>query len=83
MSENFCINYGLIVVDEYWGGDINHIIHFVGYQEPITNYDKEIFVSELANTQQDWSPIVDLEKEGLKVVEAPLRVIEYYREMLK
>jgi len=83
MTTGIHINHGLIIVDKYWDGDINHIIHFVGYENPITNDDKRIFIAELANPEEGWSPIIDLEKECLKMVEAPQNVIEYYREMLK
>jgi len=85
MSEDkeMIIGYGLIVVDKYWSGDINHIIHFVGYEMPITNHDKEALIAELATSEEDWNPISDLEKENLKIVEAPQNVIEYYREIIK
>ena len=77
------INYALIVVDKYWDGDVNTIMHFVGYENSITHEDRNSFISELANPQEDWCPIADLEKEQLKIIEAPKNVIEYFRKVLQ
>ena len=83
MTKDFNINYALIVVDKYWDGDVNAIIHFVGYQDSITDEDRQDFISELANPQNGWLPIFDLEKEGLKVIEAPKNVIEHFKKALR
>lgn len=83
MNEDFNINYALMVVDKYWDGDVNAIIHFVGYESPITDEDRNSFISELANPNEEWTPIIDLEKERLKVIEAPKNVIEHFKKLVR
>jgi hypothetical protein len=69
------INYGLIIMDPSEPGD--PILHFCGYQEPITEKDIESLREELKNDsefglQDKWDKVV--------IVEAPDEVLKEYQD---
>lgn len=72
------INYGLIVMDPMEEGEVKTILHFCGYQEPITEKDVESLRNELRDDpefglQDIW--------ERLVITEAPDEVIEEYKKI--
>jgi hypothetical protein len=68
------INYGLIVTES---SDPKTILHFCGYQEPITERDIESFREELKNDpefglQDKWDKVV--------IIEAPDEILKEYQD---
>jgi hypothetical protein len=73
----FKINYGLIVMDPYEPGDEKTILHFCGYQEPISDRDVESLREELKTDpefglQDKWDQVV--------ITEAPDEILKLYQE---
>jgi hypothetical protein len=71
------INYGLIVMDPSEPGNEKTILHFCGYQEPITERDVESLREELKNDpefglQDKWDKVV--------ITEAPDEILKLYQE---
>jgi hypothetical protein len=71
------INYGLIVMDPSEPGDQKTILHFCGYQEPISDRDVESLREELKNDpefglQDKWDKVV--------IVEAPDEILKEYQD---
>jgi hypothetical protein len=74
---DFKINYGLIVIDPSELGNEKSILHFCGYQEPITERDVESLREELKNDpefglQDKWDKVV--------ITEAPDEILKLYQE---
>jgi hypothetical protein len=71
------INYGLIVMNPSEEGDQKTILHFCGYQEPISERDVELLREELKNDpefglQDKWDKVI--------IVEAPDEVLKEYQD---
>lgn len=71
------INYGLIVMDPSESGNQKSILHFCGYQEPITERDIELLREELKNDpafglQDKWDKVV--------IIEAPDEILKEYQD---
>jgi hypothetical protein len=71
------INYGLIVIDPSEVGDLKTILHFCGYQEPITERDIESLREELKTDpefglQDKWDKVV--------ITEAPEEILKEYQD---
>jgi hypothetical protein len=70
------MNYGLMVVDP----KSKKILHFCGYEDPPTEFDKEFLREELRN-----DPSLDLMKkwDKVEILEAPESIVADYRALME
>jgi hypothetical protein len=70
------MNYGLMVVDP----KSKNILHFCGYEDPPTEFDKDFLREELRN-----DPSLDLTSKWNKVeiLEAPEDIVNDYRALME
>jgi len=74
------INYGLIVMDPSEPGDSKSILHFCGYQEPISEREveslrEEIRTDKTFGLQKIWDKVV--------IVEAPDEIVKLMNESIQ
>lgn len=68
------VNFGLIAVAKDQDG-VERVVHFTGYQEPPTDFDRRDMLRELAEDPEFGLVGVDVE-----LVDAPLEQVELYAE---
>jgi len=68
------VKFGLIAVAKDRNG-VERVVHFVGYEEPPTEVDRESILKELAEDPEFGLVGVDVE-----IVDAPLEQVELYAE---
>jgi hypothetical protein len=70
------INYGLIALQHVKGVDFR-ILHFCGYEEPPTDFDKTSLMKELK-----FDPEFGLINEEFIIIEAEPRLVKEYSKMI-